>query len=73
MWHVWGTVLVHNRFGGGDLRERDYLEDQDLGRSIITRWIFRKCDREAMDWIDLSQDRNIWSELVNAIMNFRIP
>jgi len=26
-----------------------------------------------MDWIDLAQDRGRWWELVNAIMNFRVP
>jgi hypothetical protein len=27
----------------------------------------------SMDWIDVSQDRDQWRVLVNAIMNLRIP
>ena len=47
------------------------MEDVGLDGRIILRWIFRKCDVENMDWIDLAQDRDRWRALVNAVMNLR--
>ena len=26
-----------------------------------------------MDWIDVAQDRGMWRELVDAVMNLRVP
>jgi hypothetical protein len=26
-----------------------------------------------MDWIDVAQDREEWKDLVNAVMNLRVP
>jgi hypothetical protein len=26
-----------------------------------------------MDWIELAQDKNQWRDLMNTVMNFRVP
>jgi hypothetical protein len=28
---------------------------------------------DGMDWIDVAQDRDQWTALVNTVMNFRVP
>ena len=69
MWHVWETGEVHT--GGGELREREHLEEPIVGGRIILRWIFRKWDGGGMDWTELAQDSDWWWALVNAVMNLR--
>jgi hypothetical protein len=37
-----GAEKVHTRFGLGDLRERDHLEDLGISGQIILKWSFKK-------------------------------
>jgi hypothetical protein len=43
------------------------------------RWVHnikidhREIGLGGVDWIDLIQDRDKWRELVNAVMNLRVP
>jgi hypothetical protein len=38
-----------------------------------TKMDLQKVECGGMDWIDLSQDRYGWRELVNAVMNLMVP
>jgi hypothetical protein len=51
--------------------ERDHWEDQDVGEWAILKWILERQD--GMDWIDMAQDRDQWSALVNTVLNLRVP
>jgi hypothetical protein len=48
------------------------LRDPVVDGRIILRWIFRNCDVEGMDWIDLAQDKDRWQALKNVVMNLRV-
>jgi hypothetical protein len=43
------------------------------------RWVdnikidLREIGWDAMDWIDLAQDRDRWRALVNTVMNLQVP
>ena len=56
----------------GKTGERDHLGDAGVDGRIILRWIFRKGCGD-IDWIELTQDRESWRALVNAVMNLRVP
>ena len=56
----------------GNLREGDHVDDPGLDGKIILNWICEKWDG-GMDWINLTQDRDMWRALVKALMNLRVP
>jgi hypothetical protein len=62
---------VHTEFWWGDLREGGYLGDPGVDEGIILKWIFKTWDVGGMDWIELTQDRDRWRAVVNAVMNLR--
>jgi len=45
MQHLWGREEVYKGFWWGYLKDRDHLEDPNVNRRIILRWVFRKWDR----------------------------
>jgi hypothetical protein len=52
-------------------KERNHWEDQDVGGGwIILKWIL---GWSGMNWIDLAQDRDQWSAIVNMAMNLWVP
>jgi hypothetical protein len=48
------------------------LKDPGIDGRIILIWIFERLDG-GMDRINLAQDRDRWRDLVNAVMNLRVP
>jgi hypothetical protein len=59
-------------FWWDNLKRGDHLGDPDVDGRIILRWIFRKWNG-GMNWIDLARDTDRWRELLNAVMNLRVP
>ena len=63
---------MHTGFWRGELKEEVHLENLGVdGRCI--EMVLQQIGSGEMDWIDLSQDRGRWWELVIAVMNLRVP
>jgi hypothetical protein len=60
---------VNIGFWWGNLGERYYLEDIDVGVWIILKRILKNLEG-GMHWIGLAQERGTWWVIVNAVMNF---
>jgi hypothetical protein len=52
--------------------ERGHYGDLDIGVRIILKLIL-EIGCGGMDWISLAQNRDLWSALVNTVMNFWVP
>ena len=68
-----GAGEVYVGFWWGDLTERE----RPLGRPMLDgdniKMYLQEAEWEDMDWIYLNQDRKRWREVVNAVMNLRVP
>jgi hypothetical protein len=62
---------VYTRFKWRNLSEVDPLEDLDVDRRVILKFILEKWVG-GMNWIDLAQDRDMWRAFVNAVMKLRV-
>jgi len=47
------------------------LEDLGVGGNIL-KLIFKKWDEWSTNWIDLTQDRDRWWSLENAVIKFQV-
>jgi hypothetical protein len=57
----------------GNPEGNSLLEDQDFCEWTILTWILGEVEWGGMDWIDLTQDRDLWRPLVNMVTNLRVP
>ena len=56
----------------GNLRERGYFEDLGINRKVTLKWIFKQKDG-GLRWIDTVEDNVKWRDVVNEVMNLRVP
>jgi hypothetical protein len=68
-----GIGGVHIGFYRGNPSERDQLEDLGLDGRIILKINLKSISRETVDRSDVAQDRDKWRDLVDAVMNIRVP
>jgi len=60
---------VYTGFWCGKLREKDYLEEPGVERTMD----LQEVGCRGTDWIQMVQDRDRWRAVVNAVMNLRVP
>jgi hypothetical protein len=68
MWHICGTGEVHTQFWWEDLREREHLEDLDIGGRIILKGTLNKWDGAltGLVWLRVGA-------VVNVVMKLQVP
>ena len=59
-------------WGGGNLLERDHLEDLGVNGMVILKRFFQEEGWGSMDWNDLAQDSYRWRTFVIMTQNLHI-
>jgi hypothetical protein len=72
MWHAWERRKKCTRFWWESPKERDHLEDQDIGGKMGSECILGRLAWGGVDWIRLAHDRDRWRAVVSAVMNLRV-
>ena len=67
-----GRGEAYTRFWWETLRERDYLRTSRRREDNI-KIDLHEVGCECMDWIELTQDKDRWLAIVNAVMSLRVP
>jgi hypothetical protein len=73
MYRGWGRREACLGFWWGNLREKDHWGDVRRKCENNIRMDLQEVGCGGMDWIGLAQDSDRWREIVNAVMNLRVP
>jgi len=71
--HVARMGEVYTGFWWGNVGESCHSEVPGVDGRIILKWIFQEVGCGGIELIDLAQNRDRWWDLVNAVMNLRVP
>ena len=58
-WNGWDRRSAYWVLVQRPVWERHHLEDLGIDERIILKWILKKWDEEALDWIDVTQDKDM--------------
>jgi hypothetical protein len=65
-------LFTHTGYWWESQKERDHWEGQDIGGWTISMDL-REIGWDGLDWLDMAQDRDQWRDLVNTVLNLRVP
>jgi hypothetical protein len=71
MWHAWERGETCAGFRWESPKEKVHLEDQGVDGRMGSKWTLERLVG-GVEWIHLTQDRDRWQAVVNAVMNLRV-
>jgi hypothetical protein len=63
---------LYKGFWWGSQKEKDHYDDLGEAMMIMLKWMLQKLNGGGIVWIHLTQDRDQWWALVNAVMNLSV-